>query len=316
MKMKIINHPQQCPPMAIAATIGMFDGFHLGHRTLVESLKREAGKRGLATAVVTFRDHPQNVLHHAGQKWICTLDDRIQCIADQGVDYLILMDFTPELAALDSTAFMMLLRDRYHLRALVVGFNHRFGHNRSEGFDDYRANGARLGVEVVQAAEYAGEYSPVSSSIVRRYIAEGNVEAAMHRLYHPFCLSGTVVHGLKNGRKIGFPTANVGGYSPQVIMPANGVYVTLAQIDGGDWLPSMANIGTRPTVLAEGAISVEVNIFNFDADIYDRRFAVRFIKRLRNEVHHASLDALKRQLAADRDASLRYFSDRNINHTI
>ena len=138
----------------------------------------------------------------------------------------------------------------------------------------------------------------------------------MHRLYHPFCLSGTVVHGLKNGRKIGFPTANVGGYSPQVIMPANGVYVTLAQIDGGDWLPSMANIGTRPTVLTEGAISVEVNIFNFDADIYDRRFAVRFIKRLRNEVHHASLDALKRQLAADRDASLRYFSDRNINHTI
>ena len=302
--------------MAIAATIGMFDGFHLGHRTLVESLKREAGKRGLATAVVTFRDHPQNVLHHAGQKWICTLDDRIQCIADQGVDYLILMDFTPELAALDSTAFMMLLRDRYHLRALVVGFNHRFGHNRSEGFDDYRANGARLGVEVVQAAEYAGEYAPVSSSIVRRYIAEGNVEAAMHRLYHPFCLSGTVVHGLKNGRKIGFPTANVGGYSPQVIMPANGVYVTLAQIDGGDWLPSMANIGTRPTVLTEGAISVEVNIFNFEADIYDRRFAVRFIKRLRNEVHHASLDALKRQLAADRDASLRYFSDRNINHTI
>lgn len=302
--------------MAIAATIGMFDGFHLGHRTLVESLKREAGKRGLATAVVTFRDHPQNVLHHAGQKWICTLDDRIQCIADQGVDYLILMDFTPELAALDSTAFMMLLRDCYHLRALVVGFNHRFGHNRSEGFDDYRANGARLGVEVVQAAEYAGEYAPVSSSIVRRYIAEGNVEAAMHRLYHPFCLSGTVVHGLKNGRKIGFPTANVGGYSPQVIMPANGVYVTLAQIDGGDWLPSMANIGTRPTVLTEGAISVEVNIFNFDADIYDRRFAVRFIKRLRNEVHHASLDALKRQLAADRDASLRYFSDRNINHTI
>ena len=302
--------------MAIAATIGMFDGFHLGHRTLVESLKREAGKRGLATAVVTFRDHPQNVLHHAGQKWICTLDDRIRCIADQGVDYLILMDFTPELAALDSTAFMMLLRDRYHLRALVVGFNHRFGHNRSEGFDDYRANGARLGVEVVQAAEYAGEYAPVSSSIVRRYIAEGNVEAAMHRLYHPFCLSGTVVHGLKNGRKIGFPTANVGGYSPQVIMPANGVYVTLAQIDDGDWLPSMANIGTRPTVLAEGGISVEVNIFNFDADIYDRRFAVRFVKRLRSEQHYASLEELKQQLAADRDASIRYFLKKNINQII
>ena len=302
--------------MAIAATIGMFDGFHLGHRTLVESLKSEAGKRGLATAVVTFRDHPQNVLHNAGQKWICTLDDRIRCIADQGVDYLILMDFTPELAALDSTAFMALLRDCYGLKALVVGFNHRFGHNRSECFHDYRANGARLGVEVVQAAEYTGEYAPVSSSIVRRYIAEGDVEAAMLRLHHPFCLSGTVVHGLKNGRKIGFPTANVGGYSPQVIMPANGVYVTLAQIDDGDWLPSMANIGTRPTVPAEGGISVEVNIFNFDADIYDRRFAVRFVKRLRSEQHYASLEELKQQLAADRDASIRYFLKKNINQII
>ena len=256
------------------------------------------------------------MLHNAGQKWICTLDDRIRCIADQGVDYLILMDFTPELAALDSTEFMALLRDCYGLKALVVGFNHRFGHNRSECFHDYRANGARLGVEVVQAAEYTGEYAPVSSSIVRRYIAEGDVEAAMLRLHHPFCLSGTVVHGLKNGRKIGFPTANVGGYSPQVIMPANGVYVTLAQIDDGDWLPSMANIGTRPTVLAEGGISVEVNIFNFDADIYDRRFAVRFIKRLRSEQHYASLEELKQQLAADRDASIRYFLKKNINQII
>lgn len=302
--------------MAVAATIGMFDGFHLGHRTLVGSLKREADKRGLQTAVVTFRDHPQNVLHNAGQKWICTLDDRIRCIADQGVDYLILMDFTPELASLDSSAFMALLRDCYGLKALVVGFNHRFGHNRNEGFNDYRANGAQLGIEVIQAAEYDGEYAPVSSSILRKYIAEGDVEAAMLRLHHPFCLSGTVVHGLKNGRKIGFPTANVGNYSPQVIMPCNGVYVTYASIDGGVWLPSMANIGTRPTVLAEGGISVEVNIFDFDEDIYDRQFTVYFVKRLRSEAHYASLDALKQQLAADRDASRRYFLERNINHKI
>ncbi|MGN0214034.1 MAG: riboflavin biosynthesis protein RibF [Muribaculaceae bacterium] len=310
--MKIINHPQQCAPMAVAATIGMFDGFHLGHRTLVDSLKREADKRGLQTAVVTFRDHPQNVLRNAGQKWICTLDDRIRCIADQGVDYLILMDFTPELAALDSTAFMALLRHHYGLKALVVGFNHRFGHNRDECFNDYRVNGARLGVEVVQAAEYSGEYAPVSSSILRRYIAEGDVHAAMLRLHHPFCLSGTVVHGLKNGRKIGFPTANVGNYSPQVIMPCNGVYVAYASIDGGEWLPSMANIGTRPTVMSEGEISVEVNIFDFDEDIYDRQFTVYFVKRLRNEVHYASLDALKQQLAADREASRRYFLEQGI----
>ena len=311
--MKVITSAADCDNVAIAATIGMFDGVHLGHISLINSLKREAAKRGLKTAVVTFRDHPQNVLHGGNVKWICTLNDRIASIAHTGVDYLILMDFNPQLAALDSTAFMVMLKRNFGLKALVVGFNHRFGHNRSETFFDYQANGKKIGVEVVKAEEYNGVYAPVSSSIIRHLIVGGDVEAAMHRLDHPYSISGTVVHGLKNGRKIGFPTANMGEFSDQLILPPNGAYAALARVNDGKLLKAMANIGTRPTILSNAPISVEVNIFDFDSDIYNQQFTVYFAKRLRPETQYASLNALKEQLLKDREATKDYLNTLNIN---
>ena len=311
--MKVLTSPAECDKVAIAATIGMFDGVHLGHIALIESLKREAAKRGLATAVVTFRDHPQNVLHGGNVKWISTLDDRIASIARAGIDYLILMDFDRRLAALDSTAFMVMLKRNYGLKALVVGFNHRFGHNRSETFIDYQTNGKKIGVEVLKAEEYDGEYAPVSSSIIRHLIVGGDVAAAMPRLDHPFSITGTVVHGLKNGRKIGFPTANVGNFSDQLILPPNGAYVALARVNGGPLLKAMANIGTRPTVLSNAPISVEVNILDFDSDIYNLPFTVYLVKRLRPETQYASLDALKEQLLKDRETSRQYLNSISTN---
>lgn len=306
--MKIITSPGQMQQERCAATIGMFDGFHLGHRSLVESLKEEASSLHLATAVVTFRDHPQNVLYGGDLKWICTLDDRIADIAQQGVDYLILMDFTPGLASLDSGQFMSMLHEQYGVDALVVGFNHHFGHNRSDGFECYCRQGKALGVSVLQAREYDGEYAPVSSSIIRRLIAEGDVEAAMHRLNHLYGIGGVVVHGMKNGRRLGYPTANVGEFSSHIVLPKNGVYASYASIDDGRILPSMTNIGTRPTVLSNGSLSVEVNIFDFDDDIYGRGFKVYLLRRLREERHFASLDDLKHQLASDCEESRRYLS--------
>lgn len=303
--MKVITSPEQMAQVRCAVTIGMFDGFHLGHRCLIESLKEEAAARHLATAVVTFRDHPQNVLHHGHLKWICTLSDRIDDIAQQGVDYLILMDFTPQLASLDSGQFIAMLHEQYGVDVLVVGFNHHFGHNRGDGFECYLRQGREAGVAVMLAKEYEGEYAPVSSSIIRRLISDGDVKAAMHRLNHPFCIGGVVVHGKKNGRRLGYPTANVGEYSSQIVLPKNGVYASYASIDDGPLLPSMTNIGTRPTVLDEGSLSVEVNIFDFDEDIYGRRFKVYLLSRLRDERHFASLNDLKQQLAADREEARR-----------
>ena len=289
--------------MAIAATIGMFDGFHLGHRTLVESLKSEAGKRGLATAVVTFRDHPQNVLHNAGQKWICTLDDRIRCIADQGVDYLILMDFTPELAALDSTAFMALLRDCYGLKALVVGFNHRFGHNRNEQFADYRRHGSELGVDVARAEEYVAQFAPISSSIIRRLLNEGDVTTAANKLGRSFTLKGTVCHGFARGRDIGFPTANVALPQSDLIVPRNGVYAVQVTLPDGSQRGGMANIGIRPTFADSTERSIEIHIFDFKGDLYGKSITVEFVCRLRDERAMSSIDELKRQLTADLSAA-------------
>lgn len=310
--MKVITNPAECGKEAIAATIGMFDGVHLGHIALIDSLKHEAAKRGLATAVITFRDHPQNVLRKGNVKWISTLNDRIASISRTGVDYLILMDFTLALSHLDSTAFMSLLKAQYGLKALVVGFNHRFGHNRAETFADYQANGRKIGVSVIKAKEYDGEYAPVSSSIIRHLIVGGDVESAYKRLDHPYSISGIVVHGLKNGRKIGFPTANVGNFSNDIILPPNGAYVAFARIDGGEPLMAMANVGTRPTVESNAPISVEVNIFDFDQDIYGCRFTVYLLKRIRPETQYASLEALKEQLLKDRETARQYLS--NISH--
>lgn len=308
--MEIISYPDQpdTPLKETVCTIGMFDGLHLGHRCLIDSLKQEAERRSAATAVVTFRDHPQNVLHKGNLKWICTLDDRIKSLSEQGIDYLILMDFKPQLASLSSSQFMAMLNKEYGMRALVVGFNHHFGHNRSDGFLQYQEQGATIGIDVVQAKEYTGELAPVSSSLIRRLIAEGEVEAANQRLYHPFCIAGIVIHGEKNGRKIGFPTANIGEYSPQIVMPQNGVYAAYASVEGGTLLPAMANIGTRPTINHSGKVSVEVNIFDFDSDIYDRPFSVYLLKRLRPENHYPSLEALKDQLIADRENTKEYLS--------
>lgn len=310
--MKILTQPQRDGNVAMAATIGMFDGMHLGHRCLLDSLKSEAKRRGLATAVVTFRDHPQNVLYGGNLKWICTLDDRIRCLEAQGVDYLILMDFTKQLASLDSKQYMEMLRDDYGVQALVVGFNHHFGHNRKDGFDCYCKQGSEIDVDVVKATEYAGELAPVSSSIIREMIAEGDVESAAKRLCHPFCISGTVVHGKKNGRKMGFPTANVGEYSTQIVMPPRGVYAALASVDGGACLPAMANVGVRPTLHDGDALSVEVNILDFDEDIYGKPFTVYLLKHLREERQFSSLDALKHQLTADRDIAREYIKNQNI----
>ncbi len=304
--MKVITNPKECDKVAVAATIGMFDGVHLGHIALIESLKKEAAKRGLATAVVTFRDHPQNVLHCGDVKWISTLDNRLASLARTGIDYVILMDFTVELSKLDSTAYMQMLRRDYGLQALVVGFNHRFGHNRNETFADYKKNGQKIGVELVLAKEYDGEYAPVSSSIIRHLIVGGDVEGAMRRLDHPFSISGKVVHGLKNGRKIGFPTANIGEFASNLILPPNGAYAAFARVADGPLLPAMANIGTRPTVLSDAPISVEVNILDFDSDIYHQPFTVYLVKRLRAETQYASLDALKEQLKKDREVAREY----------
>ena len=283
----------------------MFDGVHLGHVTLVDFLKRQASVLGKQSLVITFLSHPRQVLHPDEPfSLIMPMGERLARLQELEPDMLLPLDFTRELSQLNSVQFIELLRDRYGVAMLVVGYNHRFGHQRGETFEDYRRHGEALGVQVVKAPEYLGEYAPVSSTIVRSLIAAGKVKDAMHCMGRPFTLSGRVVHGFHNGRGIGFPTANVGETDPDILLPHNGAYAVLAHVNGLV-LQGMANIGKRPTLDNGDDISIEVNLFDFDDDIYGMDITLEFISFLRLEFKMCSIDELKHQLTLDRSNAQR-----------
>lgn len=303
--MKIIGSDTQLEPGTTIATIGMFDGVHLGHATLLDFLKEQARQRGLESAVVTFAQHPQAVLHpEAGIKMIMTVDDKLKLIARHGIDCTVLLDFTRELSLLDSSRFIELLRDRYGVAALVAGYDHHFGHNKQETFADYVRHGRELGVDIVKAPEYLGAYAPVSSSIIRKLITSGKVDDAMHCMGHPYSLAGKVVHGFHNGSGIGFPTANVGELDPTLILPHRGAYAVMVDV-AGKHLKGMVNVGVRPTMHNGHRLSIEVNIFDFDDDIYGMPIKLEFIKFLRLEFKLGSIEELRAQLTRDRAQSVK-----------
>jgi len=299
--MKVLGETDRLPQGSTVATIGMFDGVHRGHVTLVNFLKQQAAAQGKQSLVITFLSHPRQVLStDTSFKLIMPLEDRLAEIEALGPDLLLPLEFTPEVAALDSAHFIELLRDRYGVAELVAGYNHRFGHDRGETFEDYCRHGERLGVNLVKAPEYLGQYAPVSSTIIRGLIAAGRVVDAMHCMGRPFMLKGKVVHGFHNGRGLGFPTANVGEIDPNLLLPHNGAYAVLAHVSG-KCLQGMTNIGRRPTLDNGTRLSIEVNLFDFEDDIYGEEIALEFISFLRLEFKMCGLDELKRQLTKDRD---------------
>ena len=303
--MKILNANDRIADqdVKLAATIGMFDGMHLGHITLINALKDCAHERGLRSAVVTFTSHPQQVLNPQGcPRAIMSLERKIELLEATGIDYLVLLDFGPSLARLSSREFMEMLCVNYGVTALVMGYNHRFGHDSGATFAQYVNQGREKGIEVVKAPEYLGEYAPVSSSIVRQLIAGGRVEDAMNCMGRPFELTGKVIHGFHNGRGIGFPTANIGDLIPGIILPHNGAYAVMVKVDG-QWHKGMVNIGYRPTLDNGHQLSIEVNIFDFGSDIYGKPITLLFVRFLRLEFKLGSIEQLREQLTHDKQLS-------------
>lgn len=307
--MRILGENDRLPSGSTVATIGMFDGVHLGHATLVDFLNRKAADMGKQSLVITFMRHPRYVLHpDESFRLIMPLRDRLAQIESLHPDLLLAMDFTLELSQLDSAQFIELLRDRYGVSVLVTGYNHRFGHNKGETFEDYCRHGRDLGVTVVKAPEYLGEYAPVSSTIVRSLIAAGRVKDAMHCMGRPYTLTGKVVHGFHNGRGLGFPTANVGEMDPDLLLPHNGAYAVLAHVER-QCLQGMANIGKRPTLDNGNRLSIEVNLFDFEGDIYGKDITLEFISFLRLEFKMCGLEELKHQLTLDRSNAKRILKE-------
>ena len=283
------------------ATIGFFDGVHMGHKFLIDYIKGIAEERGLESTVITFDKHPRQVLKlDYMPKMLSTFEEKILLLSKTGVDNCAVLPFNEETSALSAYDFMKdVLRDKLNVRVLVMGYDNRFGHNRSDGFDDYVRYGRELGIEVVPAQALIMNGANVSSSLIRTYLDKGEIEMANKCLGYPYFIAGKVVDGCHNGRKLGFPTANLEVYDKDKLIPAAGVYAVKARTEESvEQKRAMMNIGTRPTF--EGReTTLETYILHFKGNIYEQQLAVSFCHRIRSEKKFDSLEDLKQQLALD-----------------
>lgn len=284
------------------ATIGFFDGVHRGHRFLIDHVVKMARSSGLEATVITFDRHPRQVLHADYQpQMLSTLDEKLAHLRQTALDNVVVLHFDEQLARLSARDFMasVLLR-QLNVRKLVMGYDNRFGHNRDETFDDYVRYGAELGIEVVVDTALAIDEVNVSSSVVRRFVESGNLPMANACLGYPYQIQGVVVPGLQNGRKMGFPTANIDVSGTGKLLPESGVYAVRVQLEDNETPHGgMINIGIRPTFNGK-KMSVEVHLFDFDGNLYGKRLSVTFYKRIRGERKFNSMEALSRQLADDK----------------
>lgn len=294
-----------------AATVGFFDGVHTGHRFLIAELKKESAKRGLKSMVITFKVHPRKVLHAAYLPQLLTsAEEKLEQLKSTDVDEVVELDFTTEMAQLTAAEFIkQILAEQLGVKLLLVGHDHRFGKNREEGFPEYVAYGKQNGMEVIQATRYSTEqFSHISSSEVRNALLNGEIERANTLLTYPYAFTGYVVSGFQVGKKIGFPTANLNPVEPDKLIPAIGVYAVLIDWNGTTY-SGMMNIGRRPTLDNGDAVSLEVHIINFDADIYHQQVKVTFIRKIRDEKKFNSVEELIEQLKMDKEIVLRANSE-------
>ena len=286
----------------LVATIGFFDGVHRGHRFLIDRVIEEAQQSGMSSAVITFDRHPREVLQTDYQPdLLSTLDEKLLLLSKTHVDNTVVLHFDASLAALTAHDFMRdVLQGQLKVRKLIIGYDNRFGHNRSEGFDDYVRYGKELGIEVIRADAFLPDDVRVSSSVIRTCLREGRVEEANRLLGYDYTIESRIVSGYQNGRKMGFPTANLDVTRCQQLLPASGVYAVLVRLkDSVGWKRGMMNIGHRPTFNGT-TTSMEVNLFNFSGNLYGQELLVSFISKIRDERKFDSIEALAEQLQHDK----------------
>lgn len=285
--------------MNYVSTIGFFDGVHRGHQYLLRQLLDEGKRRGLATRVYTFAEHPRRVLQADYQpQLLTTLEEKRAFIAAEGIDECRVLEFDNQMARMTAAQFMQQILIPEGVKVLLMGYDHRFGSDRAD-FQVCRGLGEALGVEILQELPFS-ENAPqaISSSLVRRELRSGDVAAATCALGRNYSLSGTVGLGRRVGRDLGFPTANLQLDNAQKMLPAAGAYAVWAHVDGKRYA-GMTNIGTRPTLQNGEDVTVETHILDFQGDIYGHALRLEFVERLRGECQFAALDALRAQLHDD-----------------
>jgi riboflavin kinase/FMN adenylyltransferase len=289
--------------------VGVFDGVHRGHQSLIARLKAEAAKRGLSAGVFTFRNHPLTVLQpDVKLGYITGPETRRELLCSQGLDMVTMIEFTPEVARITAREFVSTLQERLGMKGLVVGPDFALGRNREGNVETLRKLGDEMGFEVVElAAKTEDDETIISSSAVRAAIMKGDIERANGLLGRPFTLEGEVMEGDRRGATLGFPTANLKP-DPERIVPGNGIYATWTLVEGAGH-PSATSIGVRPTFDA-GDRTIETHVIDFNGDLYGKQIALQFVKRLRDEIRFANVEELKTQMTKDLEQARRALSSR------
>lgn len=278
-------------------TIGVFDGVHLGHQYLISQLTEQAKQQSYLSGVITFRQHPQEVLSPQTRlSHLTTLDERIQLIKDRGVDKVIALSFTPELAEITARQFVDLLQKYLRMQGLVIGPDFALGKNREGNTSTLRALGQEMNFTVTLISPIIINGEVVSSTAIRNALASGDMKRVHNMLGRHFSLSGRVITGARRGVKLGFPTANL-ELDPVKALPADGVYASWAYVDNRVY-QSMTNIGQNPT-FGNNQRTVEVHILDYRGDLYGHELKIDIIERLRGEKRFSTAEELKKQIAAD-----------------
>ncbi len=289
-------------------TIGTFDGVHIGHQKIIKRLINTGKDEGLQSVILTFFPHPRMVLQKDSNiKLINTLDERHDILDDLGLDYLLIKKFTKEFSRLSAEDFVKeILVDKLNAKKVIIGYDHRFGRNRKADINDLKDFGIKYGFEVEEISAQDINDVAVSSTKIRNAIIEGNIGKANAYLGYDFMLTGHVTKGKGLGRRLNFPTANIEIKEDYKIIPKQGSYIVSSRIKD-IVVYGMMNIGMNPTV--NGSMqTIEVHFFDFDEDIYNQDIQIDLLHRIRDEEKFESVEALKLQLAKDKQTALDYIA--------
>lgn len=288
-------------------TVGTFDGVHLGHRKLMETVVEKAKERNARSVVVTFDPHPREIINpgKGGIKLLTTLKERCEILEDLGIDILLVIPFDRDFSLLSSEEFVRdVIHQKIGVSEFVIGYDHHFGRDREGTIDTIERLGTELGFNAYVVSKQEMGDVTISSTLIRKTLAEeGQVKKASEYLGRNYLLNGIVMHGDERGRKIGYPTANLKPEHKNKVIPKNGVYAVKVRV-GDEWFDGMMNIGVRPT-FDDPDHTLEVHIFNFEREIYGETIQVRFIDRIRDEKKFEGIKDLKNQLGEDKKRSLK-----------
>jgi riboflavin kinase/FMN adenylyltransferase len=290
-------------------TLGTFDGVHFGHKKILEKVTQNTENEKYESLVLTFFPHPRMVLQEDSDiKMLNTIDEKIELLDKIGIQNLVIHPFDESFSRLTAEEFVKnILVDQFHIHKIIIGHDHRFGRNRTANIDDLKAFGEQYDFEVEEISAQEIKEVSVSSTKIRHALIDGNVALANEYLGYDYSLTGIIVKGKQLGRTIGFPTANLKLEENFKLVPQNGVYIVKSVINSKS-VSGMMNIGFNPTVEGKNQ-TIEINYFDFDEDLYNKKITVSILERIRSEVKFDSVAHLKEQLEKDKNTALAYFEN-------